>query len=153
MEIDVEVKGLLETQRNLEKQVASLHGEPVLNAVREATLLVDRDAKLEAPSDMGIGRASITPEVRVDGNTTMGVIGSNKEYMAYQELGTRAYWPPPGSMEVWARRHPPWTDFTIRRHISKHGVKAKHFLRNAFNKNKDRIMCTIERAVKEITQK
>jgi hypothetical protein len=43
-------------------QDADLHGEPMLQGMRNATLLVTRDAKRFAPVDTGRLRASITPD-------------------------------------------------------------------------------------------
>lgn len=36
--IDVEVKHLIETQRNMERVVREMHGAPILNAMRDSTL-------------------------------------------------------------------------------------------------------------------
>ena len=59
--IDVEIKGLEETQRAMEQIVRDLRGEPFLSGMRRATLLVQRSAKQKAPVDTGRLRASITP--------------------------------------------------------------------------------------------
>ena len=87
--IDLEVTGLRETQRSLEKAVANLHGAPVLEAFRDATLMVQRDAKIAAPVDTGRLRASITPEVTLEGPDVIGIVGSNVVYAPFQELGTK----------------------------------------------------------------
>ena len=63
--IGSEIKELQETQRNLEQAVKDLEGPPMLEGMREATLVVQRDAKINAPVDTGRLRASITPESRL----------------------------------------------------------------------------------------
>lgn len=151
VKVDIEVEHLLEVQRQMEKTVADLHGAPVLNAFRTATLLVQRDAKINAPVDTGRLRASITPEVRAAGDSIEGVVGSNVFYAPFVELGTRAHWPPPGALEVWARRHGV-PEFLVRRAIGLKGTKAVKFLQDAFEKNKDRIVREIERAIGAIVK-
>ena len=51
--VSIEVKGLRETQAETERIVRELHGDPYLNAMRRATLLVQRGAKERAPVDTG----------------------------------------------------------------------------------------------------
>jgi len=89
--IDIEIRGLKETQANMERIVRDLRGEPYLNAMRRATLLVQRSAKIKAPVDTGRLRASITPEVRMQGNLVTGVVGSNVKYAPFVELGFRPH--------------------------------------------------------------
>jgi HK97 gp10 family phage protein len=86
---NVEIRGLLETQRKMEQTVRDLRGNEFLQGMRQATLLVERAAKINAPVSTGRLRASITPEVRQSGTMTTGVVGSNVIYAAAQELGTK----------------------------------------------------------------
>jgi HK97 gp10 family phage protein len=104
-EIDIEINGLKETQKEMERIVTDLRGEPFLNGMRRATLLVQRSAKIKAPVDTGRLRASITPEVRWQGNTAVGVVGSNVKYAPFVELGTRPHFVPQKYIGVWASRH------------------------------------------------
>ena len=157
--IEVDVKGLKETQAKMEQIVRDLHGEPMLDALREGTLLVQRSAKINAPVDVGRLRASITPEVSVEGTTVQGVVGSNVVYAPYMEFGTGVhaghspYFPPPAALEIWARRHGT-TGFAVAFAIFKAGgLKARKFLQNALEDNTQRIIELIERAVGGITDK
>ena len=88
MATSVEVRGLKETQRRLTQAVRDINGPPVVNAMRNATLIVQRDAKINAPVDTGRLRASITPSVMTS-PVLQGVIGSNVVYAPMQELGTK----------------------------------------------------------------
>ena len=88
-EVQLDVRGLEEVQAEMERVARDLAGGPMVDAMRDATLLVQRDAKINAPVDTGRLRASITPEVRPFGDTIQGVVGSNVEYAPYQELGTK----------------------------------------------------------------
>ncbi|MFA5714363.1 MAG: HK97-gp10 family putative phage morphogenesis protein [Candidatus Paceibacterota bacterium] len=87
--VKFEVRGLKEAQRNLERAVRDLQGEPILNAMRDSTLLVTRNAKINAPVDTGRLRASITPSVASMKETVTGIVGSNVKYAPYVELGTK----------------------------------------------------------------
>jgi phage gpG-like protein len=79
-DVQAEVRGLKEVQRKNEQMVRDLHGIPMLNTMRRATLMVQRDAKLGCPVVTGRLRNSITPEVRAEGKDVQGVVGSNVEY-------------------------------------------------------------------------
>lgn len=149
--VGIEVKGLKETQRKVEQVVRDLHGAPMLNAMRDATLLVQRDARKLAPVDTGRLRASITPQVRTRGNNLEGVVGSNVKYAPYMELGTRPHFPPLAALEVWAARHHT-TAYAVCRAIARRGTKARRFLQNAFLQNRDRIVLRLNRAVKDIVR-
>ena len=105
----------------MERAVRELRGTPMLNAMRDSTLFVTRDAKINAPVDSGRLRASITPEVRTAGETVEGVVGSNVTYAPYVELGTRPHWPPLAALEVWARRHHT-SAFLVARAIAERGT-------------------------------
>jgi len=149
-ELRLELKGLREEQARMTQIVADLHGEPMLEGMRNATLLVTRDAKRFAPVDTGRLRASIIPEVRVSGPTQIqGVVGSNVEYAPFVELGTKPHWPPVGALEVWARRHGT-SAFLVARAISRRGTKAVKYLERAFDQNISRIVGYIDAAVKSI---
>ena len=89
IDVKLEVKGMKELQRKSEQTIRDLHGAPMLNAMRDATLIVTRGGKINAPVDTGRLRSSITPEVRSAGEDMIGVVGSNVVYAPYQELGTK----------------------------------------------------------------
>ena len=143
-EISIEIKGLKETQREMERIVRDLRGEPYLNAMRRATLLVQRSAKIKAPVDTGRLRASITPEVRAQGNLVTGVVGSNVKYAPFVELGTKAHFVPQQYIGTWARRHG----------LGDRGLfvsgRAQPYLEPAFAENAERIVRILGDAVGDI---
>ena len=153
--IDIEVKGLIKAQRKQEQVIRDLHGEPVLNAMRDATLIVTRAAKKNAPVDTGRLRASITPEVRMMGETTTGVIGSNVKYAADQEFGTL------GPYLILPKNA--WTGILhwvgkdgkdmFSKFVIHPGIKGKRYLQRAFEDNKDRIIRRLERGINQIVEK
>jgi HK97 gp10 family phage protein len=149
IDVKLEIKGMQELQRKAEQTMRDLHGAPMLQAMRDATLIVTRGGKINAPVDTGRLRASITPEVRSAGADMLGVVGSNVVYAPYQELGTRPHFPPIAALQVWARRHG-ISAFLVARAISVRGTPAKHFLKNAFDEAKPRIYAIFDRALNKI---
>ena len=134
--IDVEVKGLKEIQAKMTQMVVDLHGAPVLNAMRDSTLMVQRDARIFAPVDTGRLRASIVPEVKATADQVQGIVGSNVEYAPYQEFGTGVY-----------------AMYPTSRSWKTGGVKPKLFLTGAFAKNEDNIRRRFDQAIEVIVNK
>jgi len=148
-DVQIEVTGWEETQEKMEQMVQDLEGPPFLEAMKRATMIVHRDAKINAPVDTGRLRASILPEVRAHGPVVQGVVGSNVLYAPFQELGTRPFWPRKGALDVWARRH--GVDvFLIERAIAMRGIKAKRYLQRALEDNRQKIVDLIGKFVGRI---
>ena len=124
MSIRAEVKGLRELQRELIRIARSLAGPPIVQAVKKATLMVQRDARINATPfvDTGRLRASIVPTVMPAGKVIRGIVGSNVVYAPFQEFGTRR------------------------------GLKGRFYLTRAFEKNKDRIVKLIDAAIARIVK-
>lgn len=93
LDIKAEIKGLKEAQRKAEQVLRDMHGQPMVTAMRRATLIVQRDAMKNAPVDTGRLKSSITPDIQTRGIEVIGVVGSNVEYAPFQEFG---FWPPKG---------------------------------------------------------
>lgn len=121
--VSIEIQGLEETQRAMTKIVADLNGPPMVNAMRNATLLVQRSARMFAPVDTGRLRASITPQVTASPSIggVQGIVGSNVEYAPFVEFRP-----------------------------ARHKVGRTHYLRDAVLENKDRIFREISGAVQRI---
>lgn len=145
--MQVEFRGLQETIDNLGRIDQELRD--TTEPMRRATLLVTGDAKRNAPVDTGVLRASITPSVHSDGRTTTGIVGSNVVYAPPMEYGTGPFWPPVAALETWARRHGT-TAFLVARAISRRGLKARRFLRNALDDNRGRIIRLFDEYVKRV---
>jgi len=121
----------------------------MLETMRNATLMVSGSARTYAPVDRGILRASIIPEVRTEGKTVIGVVGSNKIHAPFPETGTRPHWPPLAALETWAARHGT-TAFVVARAIAQRGTRAVHYLQRAFDEHRNSIMELIGRGVDSI---
>ena len=85
--IQIEIEGIQAVTDKLDQVARDLHGSPMLEGMREATLIVTRQAKLPGyvPVDTGRLRASIRPEIRQAGKIVRGVVYSNVRYAAFQE--------------------------------------------------------------------
>jgi len=159
-DVKAEIRGLKETQDKMEQMVRDLHGDAMLTGMRNATMLVYRDAVKNAPVDTGRLRASITPAVRVEGTTVVGVVGSNVLYAPFMEHGTGIYagrgrhWPPSSALEVWARRHGFTSGFQVARIIGlRGGLRALKYLQRAIESNAERIFNLLGGVVAKIVSK
>jgi len=56
--------------------------------ITKACLLVERDAKINAPVDTGRLRSSITNRLDIENDKLIGVVGTKVEYASFQEFGT-----------------------------------------------------------------
>lgn len=156
---NIEVKNLVETQRKMNQVARDLHGDPMVDAMQNATMIVTRDARLNAPVDTGRLRSSISPEVRTEGRNVVGIVGTVVDYAPYMELGTgiyagnAPYFPPPSALETWARRHGT-TGYNVAMAIFRAGgLKPRKFLQKAFEQNRDKIVRMIELGVRGIVNK
>jgi len=148
----LDVSDLKRVQQELEQKIAETHGSEMLMTMRNMTLMIQRDAKINAPVDTGRLRASITPTVAQMGDIIEGVVGSNVTYAPYMELGTKPHWPPPGALTVWARRHN-IEEFVVQRAIARRGTKPRRFLERAFESNLNRIKQMFDGTIRRIVEK
>lgn len=144
--LEAEIRGLQQMQAKVDQVVRDLHGPPMLEGMRRATMMVTTDAKRLAPVDTGRLRSSITPEVRQQGFNVLGVVGSNVLYAAHVELGTKPHEVPIEAVETWAQRHG-IDAYLVVRSIKRKGTKARLYMRNAYEKNEPKIKEIIGDAV------
>ena len=162
--ISVEVKGLKETQAALEKVTQEMSGSRMFNAVRRATLKVERSAKKNAPVNTGRLRAAITPVVNVNrtgflglSHSIEGVVGSNVAYAAAAEYGSKPHWAPFDAILRWVQlkrlasaKKAEGVARAIWVTIARKGTKAHPYMEPALEENRDYIVATIDGAVVEI---
>lgn len=72
----------------LNDKLDKLSNLQIEKAMKEAVLLVQRDAKMLAPVEGGELRDSIFTDVSTDGKITKGTCFTNKQYAMYVEFGT-----------------------------------------------------------------
>lgn len=155
----IRIEGLRETQANMDRTARELTGAPMVSAMRRATTIVERQAKINAPVDTGRLRSSITDEVRVDGNAVQGIVGTPVTYAPYMELGTGTfvgksrYFPPSDALDLWARRHGT-TGFVVARAIWRRGgLRPRRYLQRTLEDNVARVSAIIGRAVSGIVER
>ena len=170
--ISLELRGLKEAQAKAIQVATDLHGAPLVEAIRDCTLLVTRTGRTEASVDTGRYRASVTPEVRVHGEIVEGMVGSNVAYAPFTVLGSKPHWPPIAAIQAWVhrkglggrdyghgriKRAPEAIEagiaFLIARKISRSGTKGDKSLITAIEQNAPAIYRKIEAAVGGIVDK
>ncbi len=143
--VSLEVRGLREAQKAQMDALAALSGPPMVQAMRDATLITTATARRLAKVDIRRYRASITPEVQVAGDVVKGIVGSNVEYSPYVVLDTRPHFPPLAALQVWARRHGV-SAYLVARKIARRGTKGDQSLIRGVTDNAERIYQLLERA-------
>ena len=103
-----------------------------------AAILVEADAKFNAPVDLGRLHQSITH--RVEGST--GIVGTNVDYAAHVEYGTGIHSEGGvGRKTPWSYKHPKYGWVRTR------GNKPQPFLRPALDNNRSKIVRIISEAI------
>jgi hypothetical protein len=136
--VNVTVQGLKETQQYFVNLLENLSGPQMVTGMRDAAMVVYSASVKEAPADTGKLRASLVPEVKDEGNTVVGVVGSNLLYAPWVEEGSNPHWPPHGALAGWASRHG-WTESAIRYIISVKGTQKHPYLEPAYKQEADRV--------------
>lgn len=77
---------------NLDKLISKLEKlDNVNQAMEQACILVENEAKIKCPVDNGLLRNSITHYIEDNPDELIGVVGTNVEYAPYVEFGTGIY--------------------------------------------------------------
>ncbi len=159
-EIDARVDGLKKFYAKLDQISKDVTGSPMGAAMGKASLIVARSARKNAPADRGQLRASIVPVVVIRDKMVRGVVGSNKKYAPYQELGTPPFSANWGALMEWAMRKTKgnkksaralaWSAFIS---IRTKGIEPKRFLQRALVDNARRIFRIVGDTVGRIVGK
>jgi len=150
-EIKIELEGLKELRKEADRIVSDLQGPPMLQAMRDATMLVTRTARQVATVDTGRYRNSIVPAVSTRANVVEGIVGSNLSYAPYVVLGTRPHYPPLAALQVWARRHG-ISARAVQRAIGRRGTKGDRSLIRGIEENAPRIAQLLGQAVGRVVE-
>lgn len=172
--ISTEIKGALELKNKLEQVAEDLHGKPMVNTMRKATLLVTRSAKqnLSRPTEgvkyptvnSGQLRNSITPEVYTQKNILKGVVGSNLKQAPFMEFGTGTFVgkgkhvPPLRVLKKWVeqknRGGKRLNAYVVQQAIARRGgLVPRRYLQRAVSDNQNEIQDMFENTVKIIVNK
>jgi hypothetical protein len=156
----ITLSGIPELKDKLRQVDNDLSGGPAVEAMHKATMLVTGSAKVYAPVDRGVLRASIMPDVVTMNKTVEGVVGSNVIYAAAQELGTKPFWPPLQPLVEWVKRKGMASGAAIyavakgvQRAIARRGIKAKLFLKRGLDENRERILQIFDDMVTKVVEK
>lgn len=89
MSVSVEIQGLSAAIVKFVAARAALSGDGLREAVAMGGLIIERDAKINAPVATGLLRASIDEVVEGGGTFAQATIEPHTEYAGYQEVGTK----------------------------------------------------------------
>lgn len=131
----------------------TLIGPPMSRALAKAGLVVESDAKRNAPVDTGRLRASITNRVDTAPLAKYVEIGTNVSYARWVHNGRRpGSMPPARALFTWSRRHGNINPYVLARVIQQRGIRPRPFLTEGLIKNVSRIVGFFRTAGQEIEQ-
>ncbi len=130
-------------QKDLDNYINTLLPQGLKQGVEKACLVIERDAKINCGIDEGILRASITHDVEETKNTIEGYVGTALEYGLFHHQGTGIYAVDGNG------RQTPWVYKDRKGNLVRTvGQKPSPFLKNAADKNKDKINEIINNSLK-----
>jgi hypothetical protein len=133
-DLTVDIEGMDALEAGLRQTAEGLGGPEMFGWATDTGATLLRGAKQKATVDTGQMRAGFDMAVTQQEGLTQTVIGGKMKHTVWQEEGTKPHWPPPGALEVWAKRHGT-TDYLVRRAISIKGTKAVWMFRDALEEN------------------
>lgn len=114
-------------------------------AMKKSLLLLERDAKIFAPSNEGTLRKSIKTTLR----PLEGAVLAMAKYAEFVHDGTKPHMPPTdpgGSLDRWAKKKGIPT-FLVARAIARRGTKAQPFFDEAIEANEGKINSLFSEAI------
>jgi hypothetical protein len=132
----------------------------LLQAMKEAAILIQSLAKLNAPVFRGMLRVSIAQNVAEDGSRIVGEVGSGLPYASVLEDG-RNPWPgrqppsgPGSDLRTWARRKlgDERLAYVVARAIKRRGFNAQPYLRPALLGATPRVQAIFQARILEALQ-
>lgn len=141
MSVSVEVKA----EKVIQKLSDLKDTSKIEDAIEWGVLAIEREAKGNINSRTGTLRSSIQGEVTSDSYEVVGEVGTPLVYGNYVEHGTGLF-----AEKGNGRKDVPWfyKDAQGKGHLTS-GQKPQHFLKNAFDDNKDEILKRIEGVFKD----
>lgn len=142
------IEGDKKVRDGMRQLAEDIHGREAVKVMERAVLVVERDAKKNAPVDTGRLRSSITHAVQTTSAfmpRLQGIVGTSVMYAPYQELGTGVfvgespYFPPPSALAGWARRHGMNPYLVARAIFEKGGLEPQRYLGKALEDNEQKI--------------
>lgn len=135
--------------------------------MQASLLMVERDARRNAPQDTRRLAGSITSDIRGTGLAIEGRVGPSVQYGRFVEFGRRpGRMPPPDALIGWVRRHSSARfarktasreaelrsrAFMVARAIGRRGVRAQPYLRPAYDSNRAAIAALFARMGVRVT--
>ena len=148
MEISVKIEGIEKLAAGAAAAPATLASE-VRTAMTAGSLLIEGTGRSLAPKDTGRLAGSITHQISGGGANLQSKIGPSVGYGLVVEKGRGAGkpMPPAGAIAGWAARKgiSPDALFVLRRSIGRKGIKARPYMKPAFDQNQARVVAGFEK--------
>lgn len=130
-------------EKDLENYINSLLPRGIEEGVKKACLVVEAEAKSTVKKDLGQLAGSIRSDIETKGTEINGYVSANTEYALFYHEGTGIY-----AKDGNGRKTPWMYQDKNGKWIKTSGQKPKPFLKDAVEKNKDKINKIIEQSLK-----
>lgn len=155
--IEMSASGMVEVTSYLERVDKELDtGKIIHDEFQVGSRWLLSDARALTPVDTGELRDSLKARVEGRGVDTRMTVFSPLRRAIFSEKGTRPHFPPIGALQGWAVRHgfpAKGGAFLVARSIAQKGTPAFEFMKGAFEKNNEKIVRRIIKAVRDILRK
>jgi HK97 gp10 family phage protein len=131
---------ITEVEGNLKKLLQKLP-EATVQVMRNATLVVEEQAKENCPVDTGTLRSSISSEVDREGKDIVGYVYTNEKYAIHVHFGTGIFSQGSGRGTAWK-----FKDRKGKWH-STLGQKATPFLQDAINQKQGEVINELKKVL------
>ena len=126
------------------EDVAKKAEKEIEHEVEKGALKIADTAKMKCPVDTGYLRNSIHSDVEWEGNTCIGIVGTNVPYAGYLEYGTGIY------ATNGNGRQTPWVYKDAKGWHTTRGMMAQPFMYPAFYQHIDSVYRDIIKAIEEV---
>lgn len=131
-------------------------GRPLRRGLTRMAVLLEGNIKKGMNVDRGRGRQSVTHVVDKSEIPRWAMVGSNLDYVRYQNDGTRPFFPNLGALQPWARRHGfpagrrgAWLVAIV---IARRGIRPRRFFERGLAASKTGINRIIDETSKMIAK-
>jgi hypothetical protein len=153
---DSELQDLL---KDVEEAVSYLPRD-LQEKMLKAVILVEGEAKVRAPHDLGQIWSEMGHEVRAVGSGIAGFVGTAAPHGPYMEYGTGVFagrgrhWPPGEALDIWAKRHGFKSGYQVARIIGmRGGLRPRKYLSGAMEAKEQEVLRILGEALDKVVRR
>lgn len=145
--IKIKIEGLDKLRAAFQQSPSTIRDQ-IQKALNTSVILVERNAKLEAP--VGV-TGHLKSRMRHSVAPFRGTVEPTVKYAFGVHEGTKPHWVAIDSLEKWAKRKG-INPYALQKSIAKKGTKANPFMERAAKKSESKVQITFQTAINNITK-